>query len=109
MIGSGLPPPSRGQRDVSPLRVGDEARRAAPTDFGPARRAPDRGGGVGGRGPVPRQRPSAEPSGVCQFTDSIETSTDNLPTRSEDIAMTSAVLLAAMSVTGIGYNDAGAY
>ena len=76
MTGLELPPPSRGQRDVtSPLRVGDEVLRVPRGDIR-AGRAPDRDGGVGERTLFCIGR--AEPSGDCLREDSIETSTDNL-------------------------------
>ncbi len=75
MTGLGLPPPYRGLREMCPrLRVGDQAsrdRRANSCWEGP------RQGRWCWRSDVVQHRP-CRPSGECQLTDSIETSTDNL-------------------------------
>jgi hypothetical protein len=71
-----------------------------------AGKVPDRGGGVGDR-TLSWHRIVAEPSGES-FS---PTRSRRRPTHlfSEDIAMTSAVLLVAMSVSGLGHHNAEAY
>ncbi len=92
---------ARGQRDTGPRCGSGHGRLTGP--LGSRGKASDKGGGVGD--PEPHGFAWAEPSwGLFLYTDSIETSTDNL-TQSEDIAMTSAVLLLAMSASGFGYAD----
>ena len=89
---------ARGQRDTGP-RCGS-GHGLLTKLRGSGEEASDKGGGVGD--PEPQGFAGAEPSwGLFPYTDSIETSTDNL-TQSEDIAMTSAVLLLALSASGFG-------
>jgi hypothetical protein len=99
--GPGLPPPLPGQRETSRVpRCGLGTR---PTRFRAER-------SVRGSGPPTGMAVSArgrcfvigrtEPCGDCLLTDSIETSTTDHLTLIEDIAMTSAVLILALSGLG---------
>src|SRR5271157_4996940 len=74
MTGLRLPPPNRGLRELSRLRTGGHGSFPDLARVGPVN--DDRDGGVGDRTWSSIGR--ADPSGDCQLTDSIETSTDNL-------------------------------
>src|SRR5690242_1416774 len=99
--GPGLPPPFPGQRETS--RVPRCGLGTWPSGFRAERSAR-------GRGPPTGMAASAngrwsaigrtEPCGDCLLNDSIETSTTDHLTLIEDIAMTSAVLILALSGLG---------
>src|SRR5271166_5399016 len=95
MTGLRLPPPYRGLRNWSRLWTGGQCSASDLAQFGRAN--DDRVGGVGNRTLSSIDR--AEPAGDCQLIDSIETSTDN-SLFTEDIAMTSAFLVLALSLPG---------
>jgi hypothetical protein len=96
MTGLRLPPPNRGLRELSHLRTGGHGSFPDLARAGPVN--DDRDGGVGDRTWSSIGR--ADPSGDCQL---IPTRSRRRPTTSlftEDIAMTSAVLVLALSLPG---------